>query len=142
PLERGALAVGEAREVHRPALAGEVAEAQLLQGAVRRSRAQHVLVDLPPDLACRGHEPAHRVGGRRDARHSSPCPTAQVLMRRCCPYVTAMNDPSSTICASLKWRRSSAQSASSTPSGSQTSMLVYLRAAFCCGVKRSERSKC
>jgi len=62
------------------------------------------------------------------------------LITRCWPNVSATNEPSSTICSSLKCSRSRAHSASSTPSGFQIRLLVYSSAAFCRSLKRSERS--
>jgi len=46
------------------------------------------------------------------------------LITRCWPKVSAMNDPSSTICSSLKCSFSRAHSASSTASGFQIRLLV------------------
>jgi len=63
------------------------------------------------------------------------------LITRCCPNVSATNEPSSTISSSPKCSRSRAHSASSTPSGFQIRLLVYRSAAFWRSVKRSERSK-
>jgi len=71
---------------------------------------------------------------------SSSWPTPHVLITRCCPYVSATNAPSSTISSSLKCSRRRAHSASSTPSGFQTRLLVKRSAAFCRSVNVFERS--
>src|SRR5207245_138386 len=104
---------------------------------------EDVRLDLVPGAARVGLKVAYLVrrGPGESCHGSSPWPTCHVLMTRCCPYVTAMNEPSSTICASLKCSWSRDHTASSAPSGSQTSMLVYSSAAFCLAVKRGDASK-
>src|SRR6266545_4081613 len=135
PLECGALAARESLGLARVGFVRQEAEAQLLQGLIGDSGPEDARFDLRPRIASRGLKRADLVtGGTGESRHqraapaarpapgspgSSLWPTCQVLMTRCCPKVTAMNEPSSTICASLKCSRSLAHTASSAPSGSQ-----------------------
>lgn len=64
-----------------------------------------------------------------------------VLIHRCCPNVSATKKPNSTSSGTVKWRWSSAQSASSAMSAFQMMALVYVSAARSRAVNRSESAK-
>src|SRR5439155_7730874 len=126
-------------------------EAELLQRAVDEPALEHFALDERPRLGgalvqrerILGRHVRHSLAAFRPPRPSdgsSEWPTPQVLITRCCPYVSATNPPSSTISSSLKCSRSLSQSASSTPSGFQTRLLVNRSAAFCRSVNVVERS--
>src|SRR5206468_9062063 len=156
PRELDSLPAHVSHQPENNSVAREEAEAQLLQRLIDDPGEQHVRLDLGPGFARGRLERADLVAGAAvEARHqravravrpppgspgSSLWPTCQVLITRCCPKVRAMNEPSSTICAALKCSPSAVHTASSAPSGCQTSMLVYRSAAFWRAVKRSDAS--
>ena len=136
PTQRHLFRLGEAPEVHRVGLLGEEAEAQFLELGLDRAGAQHVVAHVLPRLEHRRHAatdlclrfpggaPPTYLPIRRSCRPAARRDPRPGLDHALLPQVMQRNDPSSTICSSLKCSRRRAQSASSTPAGFQTSMLV------------------
>src|SRR5207302_8478983 len=153
----GSLGVMKPREILRVGIVRQIPVAQLLDLLVDDASLEDVLADVAPAGEGVRHQSADLVGGRPEPRHgdsnrararpapgspgSSPWPTPQVLMTRCWPYVSARNDPSSTIAGAPRCSRSIAQSRAPAPSGAHTRMVVHTSAALCPAVERSERAQ-
>src|SRR5207249_10553527 len=113
PFERGALAPLEPVKIRDPKVVREIPEAQLLDPLVYDAAFEHVLADVAPAFERARRERADLVGASANTLHqrstlelarpapgsadSSPWPTPHVLITRCCPNLSATEEPASTL---------------------------------------------